>query len=226
MLNGLWHENPALVQLLGLCPLLAISTTAINGLSLGIATMVTVILSNVLVSSVRHWLIQEIRIPVFVMLIAGSVTCIDLIMNAWWHELYLTLGIFIPLIITNCAILARAEAFASRNGIFKSLLDGIATGLGFALVLTLLGGIREILGQGTLLAEANLLFGPTGASWQITLAEDYSGLLVALLPPGAFIILGLILAARNLIATSQAAVNSRNQNSNDSEVIRQEASLP
>ena len=207
--SSLWHNNPALVQLLGLCPLLAISTTTINGLGLGLATMATVILSNVLVSSLRHWLIQEIRIPIFVLLIAGTVTCIDLILNALWHELYGTLGIFIPLIITNCAILARAESFASRNSVPASLVDGVATGIGFMLVLTLLGSIREIIGQATLLADADLLFGPGAADWQFTMPGDYSGLLVALLPPGAFIILGLLLALHNLIvARSSNAANN------------------
>ena len=222
-LEGLWHNNPALVQLLGLCPLLAISTTAVNGLGLGLATMATVILSNALVSTVRHRLIQEIRIPVFVLLIAGTVTCIDLIMNAWWHDLYLTLGIFIPLIITNCAILARAESFASRNTVFSSLIDGIATGLGFALALTVLGGVRELIGQGTLLSDAELLFGPVAATWQLSLPESYRGVLVALLPPGAFIILGLMLATRNLIAArSLTAANSNDENVG---ILRQETPL-
>jgi len=221
-IDGLWRNNPALVQLLGLCPLLAISTTAINGLSLGLATMATVVLSNVLVSTIRHWLIQEIRIPVFVLLIAGTVTCIDLMMNAWWHELYLTLGIFIPLIITNCAILARAESFASRNGVYPSLIDGLATGIGFALVLSVLGGIRELIGQGTLLSDADLLFGPLASDWQLTLTENYSGLLVALLPPGAFIILGLMLAARNLISTKPVFATKPDISSNQTEILKQE----
>ncbi len=224
-LDGLWHKNPALVQLLGLCPLLAISTTAVNGLGLGLATMATVTLSNLLVSTLRHWLIQEIRIPVFVILIAGTVTCIDLIMNAWWHELYLTLGIFIPLIITNCAILARAESFASRNNTGLSVVDGLATGAGFALVLTALGGIRELVGQGTLLADADLLFGPIAANWQLTLTENYGGLLVALLPPGAFIILGLMLAARNLIAAQQIKAADRDTSNAGARPLRQDTPL-
>lgn len=222
-IDGLWTNNPALVQLLGLCPLLAVSTTAINGLSLGIATLATVVLSNFLVASIRHWLIQEIRIPVFVLLIAGTVTCIDMIMNAWWHELYLTLGIFIPLIITNCAILARAEAFASRNTVWASIADGVATGLGFALVLTLLGGIRELLGQGSLFSDAHLLFGAVANDWQLTIGTDGGGLLVALLPPGAFIILGLMLAAKNLlIATLAGASNDHAETMDESFILRQE----
>jgi len=225
-IDGLWRNNPALVQLLGLCPLLAVSTTAINGLGLGLATMATVVLSNVLVSTLRHWLIREIRIPVFVLLIAGTVTCIDLTMNAWLHELYLTLGIFIPLIITNCAILARAESFASRNNVTTSLIDGFATGLGFALVLTVLGGIREVIGQGTLLSNADLLFGSVAPAWQITVTENYNGLLVAVLPPGAFIILGLMLAARNLIAIKSSTASMQTESGRQTGIPRQETPLP
>lgn len=225
-LDGLWTNNPALVQLLGLCPLLAVSTTAINGLSLGVATMATVILSNFLVAGIRHWLIQEIRIPIFVLLIAGAVTCIDLVMNAWWHELYLTLGIFIPLIITNCAILARAEAFASRNTVGSSVIDGIASGLGFALVLTLLGAVRELLGQGTLFSDAHLLFGAMATDWQLSINGDSGGLLAALLPPGAFIILGLMLATRNLlIGNSASTTHHTAELKDDSVLLRQDSTF-
>lgn len=197
--QGIWTGNPALVQLLGLCPLLAVSNSAINGLSLGFATLVTLVLSNFLVSATRHWLLHEIRIPVFVLLIAGIVTSIGMIMNAWTHELYLELGIFIPLIITNCAILARAETFASKNNIGQSMVDGIATGIGFALVLITLGAIRELIGTGTLLADSHLLFGSVAAQWQFQLPEYYRGLLIAILPPGAFIILGLLIALKNCL---------------------------
>lgn len=195
--QGLWSANPALVQLLGLCPLLAVSNTTINGLSLGIATIVTLTLSNLCVSATRRWLLYEIRIPVFVLLIAGIVTAIGMTMNAWTHDLYLELGIFIPLIITNCAILARAETFASKNGVLHSIADGLATGFGFALVLLTLGSIRELLGAGTLLADAHLLFGAAAQQWQLQLPDGYRGLLIAVLPPGAFIILGLLIAAKN-----------------------------
>lgn len=193
----LWSGNAALVQLLGLCPLLAVSNTLINGLSLGLATIVTLVLANSCVSATRHWLLYEIRIPVFVLLIAGIVTSIGMAMNAWTHDLYLELGIFIPLIITNCAILARAESFASRNPVIISAIDGFSTGLGFALVLIALGGIRELIGTGTVFADAHLLFGPIADNWTLRIGESYRGLLIAILPPGAFILLGLMIALKN-----------------------------
>ncbi len=193
----LWSGNAALVQLLGLCPLLAVSNTMVNGLSLGLATVMTLVIANISVSSTRHWLLYEIRIPVFVLLIAGIVTSIGMIMNAWVHELYLQLGIFIPLIITNCAILARAESFASRNPVVISAIDGFSTGCGFALVLITLGAIRELIGNGTVFADAHLLFGPIARHWTIQIGDSYPGLLIAILPPGAFILLGLLIALKN-----------------------------
>ena len=193
----LWSGNTVLVQLLGLCPLLAVSNTMVNGLSLGLATVMTLVLANISVSSTRHWLLYEIRIPVFVLLIAGIVTSIGMIMNAWVHELYLQLGIFIPLIITNCAILARAESFASRNPVVISAIDGFSTGCGFALVLITLGAIRELIGNGTVFADAHLLFGPIARHWTIQIGDSYPGLLIAILPPGAFILLGLLIALKN-----------------------------
>ncbi len=196
--EGLWHNNPAIVQLLGLCPLLAVSNTTINGLSLGIATAFTVVLSNVLVSATRRFILPEIRIPIYVIIISGIVTMIGLLMNAFAHDMFLRLGIFIPLIITNCAILARAEAFASRNPVIESAIDGIATGAGFAAVLIALGAIRELIGHGTLLADAHLLFGTSPLPPLIDFGEHYRGLLVAILPPGAFVLFGLLLVARNL----------------------------
>ena len=197
--QGLWHSNPALVQLLGLCPLLAVSNSAINGLALGLATLLTLVVSNTAVAATRHWGIHEIRIPVFVLLISGIVTIIGLLMNAFTHQLYLQLGIFIPLIITNCTILARAEAFASRNPLRLSIKDGIAHGLGFTLVLLAMGAIRELIGQGTLFSQARLLFGESfGTQPLIDLSLD-RGLLVAILPPGAFIVLGLLIAVRNML---------------------------
>ncbi len=198
LIDGLWRKNPALVQLLGLCPLLAVSNTAINGITLGLATVVTVVVSNGCVSLTRRWLMQEIRIPVFVLLIAGIVTVTGMLINAWSHELYLTLGIFIPLIITNCAIMARAEIYASRNNVLPSLIDGFAMGAGFALALITLGTVRELIGSGSFLANAHLLFGERALHWTFTLPSSYRGLLVVILPPGAFIMLGLLLALRNL----------------------------
>ncbi len=202
--NGLWTNNVALVQLLGLCPLLAVTGTVINGLGLGIATLITLVLSNSIVSLVRPWLKSEIRIPVFVLIIASIVTAIELSMNAWFHELYLVLGIFIPLIVTNCSIIARAEAFASKNNLIDSALDGLMMGLGFALVLVVLGGIRELIGFGTLFANAQLMFGSFGESMKITFSENYSGFLLAVLPPGAFIGLGLLIAIKNVIDKRQS----------------------
>lgn len=197
--NGLWTNNVALVQLLGLCPLLAVTGTVINGLGLGIATLITLVLSNSIVSLIRPWLKSEIRIPIFVLIIASIVTSIELVMNAWFHELYLVLGIFIPLIVTNCAIIARAEAYASKNNLLNSALDGFMMGLGFTLVLITLGGLRELIGFGTLLANAQLMFGSMGESMTITFSEDYPGFLLAVLPPGAFIGLGLLIAVKNVI---------------------------
>ena len=197
--NGLWTNNVALVQLLGLCPLLAVTSSLVNGLGLGIATLITLVLSNSFVSVIRHWTRPEVRIPIFVLIIASIVTAIELAMNAWFHELFLVLGIFIPLIVTNCSIIARAEAFASRNTVLDSALDGFMMGLGFLLVLVLLGGLREIIGRGTLFADAHLMFGPAAESLELTLSADYPGFLLAVLPPGAFIGLGLLIAVKNSI---------------------------
>lgn len=197
--NGLWTNNVALVQLLGLCPLLAVTGTVINGLGLGIATILTLVLSNITVSLIRNWVRPEVRVPVFVMIIASIVTTIQLSMNAWFYELYNVLGIFIPLIVTNCSILARAEAFASKNRVLPSAIDGLMMGVGFMVVLVILGGMREALGRGTLLADAHLMFGDIARNWTFTLVDDYSGMLLAILPPGAFIGLGLIIAMKNII---------------------------
>lgn len=197
--DGLWHNNPALVQLLGLCPLLAVSGTVVNGLGLGLATTLTLMISNLLVSLVRNHLPDEIRIPVFVMIIAAAVTGIELVISAWFYQLFLILGIFIPLIVTNCAIIARAEAFAFRNPPVPALLDGLFMGVGFTAALTLLGGIREVIGYGTLLRQADLLFGEVATGWTLVIVEEYGGFLLAVLPPGAFIGLGFMIALKNLI---------------------------
>lgn len=197
--NGLWTNNQALVALLGLCPLLAVSSTAINGLGLGIATMATLALTNMIVSSIRRWIMQEIRIPMFVIIIACVVTAIELLMNAHLHDLYRVLGIFVPLIVTNCAIIGRAEAFASKNNVVRSTLDGLVMGLGFALVLILLGIVREIIGYGTIFRGAELMLGPWASQLTITLFSDYDGLLLAILPPGAFMGLAVLVALKNKI---------------------------
>jgi len=197
--NGLWNNNVALVQLLGLCPLLAVTGTVINGLGLGLATMLTLILSNAIVSLIRHWVRPEVRVPVFVLIIASVVTAIELSMNAWLYELYTVLGIFIPLIVTNCGILARAEAFASKNSVLPSILDGLMMGLGFTLVLVTLGAIRELLGYGTLFSHSHLMFGELARNWTLVFIDDYAGFLLAILPPGAFIGMGFIIALKNVI---------------------------
>jgi electron transport complex protein RnfE len=197
--EGLWLNNPGTVQLLGLCPLLAVTTTAINGLGLGLATTLTLVASNVSVSLIRKLVRPEIRIPVFVLIIASIVTVIELSMNAWLHDLYLILGIFIPLIVTNCTIIGRAESFASRQSVDRALLDGLAMGIGFTLVLVTLGGMRELIGQGTLLAQAQLMFGAFGEQLTLTLIDDYRGFLLAILPPGAFLGLGFLIAGINII---------------------------
>ncbi len=203
--NGLWVNNPAFVQLLGLCPLLAVSNTVINGLGLGLATTLTLVASNVMVSIIRHWVRPEIRIPVFVLIIASTVTIIELSMNAWFHELYNILGIFIPLIVTNCAIIARAEAFASKNTVSSSFLDGLFMGLGFTAVLVTLGAMREAIGFGTLFQQAHLMFGEAARGFTITLFDDYRGYLLAILPPGAFIGLGFLIAGKNIIDKKRLA---------------------
>jgi electron transport complex protein RnfE len=196
--DGLWTNNAVFAQMLGLCPLLAVSNSVVNALGLGIATIMVMILSNVSVSLIRNIVRPEIRLPVFVVIIASAVTTIELIIHAWFHELYLVLGIFIPLIVTNCAIIARAEAFASKNTLGKSFFDGLMMGLGFALVLVTLGAFREVIGMGTLFANAHIMFGE-GMQWlTIEVFSDYEGFLLAILPPGAFIGLAFLLAARNL----------------------------
>ena len=208
--DGLWGNNVALVQLLGLCPLLAVTGTFVNGLGLGLATLLTLVVSNICVSLIRHWIRPEVRIPIFVLIIASIVTTIELAMNAWFHELFLILGIFIPLIVTNCSIIARAESFASKNNLVDSALDGFMMGMGFLLVLVTLGSLREIIGAGTLFANAHLMFGEEARSMVLTLGEDYPGFLLAVLPPGAFIGLGLLIAIKNQIdkrmVSSQPAV--------------------
>ena len=195
--GGLWDNNTALVQLLGLCPLLAVTGTLINGLGLGIATTFVLAGSNVTVSIIRHHIPKEIRIPIFVMLIASFVTNVQLIMNAYTYELYLVLGIFIPLIVTNCAIIGRAEAFASKNRILPSFIDGLAQGLGFTAVLMVLGGVRELIGQGTILDGAHLLLGEWAKQLTVHFYLTEQKFLFAILPPGAFIGLGLLIAFKN-----------------------------
>ena len=195
--NGLWHNNVALVQLLGLCPLLAVTSTVVNGVGLGIATLITLVMSNTIVSMIRGFVRKEVRLPVFVLIIASVVTVIELTMKALFYDLYLVLGIFIPLIVTNCAIIGRAEGFASRNGVGASALDGFMMGLGFLVVLALLGGLREIIGFGTLFANAHLMFGDGAEALELVINPDYPGFLLAILPPGAFFGLAILIVGTN-----------------------------
>jgi electron transport complex protein RnfE len=197
--RGLWQENPGLVQLLGLCPLLAVSNTLINGLGLGIATIFVICATNVLVSATRRWTHHDLRLPTFVLIIATFVTIVELLFKAYVFDLHLALGIFIPLIVTNCVILGRAEAFASRQPVLSALVDGLAHGIGFALVLILLGAAREIIGQGSLFSGAQMLFGPAGENMTLRISDRPVGFLLAILPPGAFIGLALMIALRNYL---------------------------
>ncbi|MCL4142691.1 UNVERIFIED_CONTAM: hypothetical protein GTU68_019115 [Idotea baltica] len=211
--EGLWIENPGLVKLLGLCPLLAVSNTLINGLSLGLATLMTLLVSNTLVATFRTSIAPAVRIPLYVLIIAATVSVIELLMQAWLPSLFVTLGIFLPLIVTNCLILGRAEAFAARNTVRVSILDALAMGLGFLAVLVLLGGLRELIGQGSILADGHHLFGETAKAWRVQLFEEHHGMLLAVLPPGAFIGLGLLLAVKNKIdATTSAEIPNSAEN--------------
>jgi Na+-translocating ferredoxin:NAD+ oxidoreductase subunit E len=203
--NGLWKQNPGLVQLLGLCPTLAMTVSLVNGFSLGVMTAVVMAASNASVAPIRQWVPTEIRIPVFILIIAALVTIIDLSMHAYLQSLHAVLGIFIPLIVTNCIVLARVEAFAAKNPVVPSALDGFMMGFGLALVLATLGGVREIIGKGTLFSGIDLVFGPSAKSMILTVIPDYHGFLLAILPPGAFIGLASLIATRNWMAQRKAA---------------------
>ena len=202
--EGLWSNNPALVQLLGLCPLLAVSATVVNALGLALATLLVLVGASTTISLIRHQVPSDVRLPAFVMVIAAFVTCAELLMAAFAYSLYQILGIFIPLIVTNCAILGRADAFASRQPVLPAAVDGLMMGLGFGAVLVLMGAIRELVGQGTLFSDMALLFGPVAAHWQITLVADYQ-FLFFILPPGAFFVAGLLIALKNVLDQRRAA---------------------
>jgi len=197
--DGLWDNNVVLAQMLALCPLLAVTGTATNGLGLGLATLVVMVASGLLVSSLRGLITPQVRIPVFVLIIATLVTLVDLAMNAWLHDLHKVLGLFIPLIVTNCAILGRAESFASRNRIAPAVFDGLMMGVGFTLVLVTLGAMRELIGSGTLFANASLLLGEAMGFLEMRLIPDYRGFLLMILPPGGFLALGFLLAGQRLL---------------------------
>lgn len=197
LVNGVWKQNTGVVQLLGMCPLLAVSSSVVNGASLGLATAMVMALSGAAIAPIRSYVPNEIRIPVFILIIAVLVTVVQYLMNAYFYSLYVVLGIFIPLIVTNCIVLARVEAFASKNPVSASALDGFAMGLGLTLVLVILGAIREIIGKGTLFSGLDLALGEMAAGWVFTIIPDYQGFLLAILPPGAFIGLGCLIAGKN-----------------------------
>ena len=205
--NGLWKQNTSLVQILGLCPLLAVTTNAVNGVMLSLATIIVMAVANVAVASLRNLIPHEIRIPVFILIVAALVTVVDLLFNAQLHELYLVLGIFIPLIVTNCIVLARVEAFANRNPPLQSAFDGLFMGVGMLWTLALLGGLRELIGGGTLFSGIDMVF--PGLQPLQLLPADYPGLLLAILPPGAFILLGCLIAWKNWVEARAVARHSR-----------------
>ncbi len=197
IINGLWTNNSSFVQLLGLCPLLAVSNTVVNGVGLGIATILVLIITNTLISALRNYIPHEIRLPIFVLLIACSVSAVEFFIKAYYYDLYMVLGIFIPLIVTNCFVIGRAEAFAIKNTVGHSIVDAISIGIGFTIAIALLAGVREIIGQGTLFANADIMFGESAKFLTITVFENYRGFLLAILPPGAFLVLGLLIAGKN-----------------------------
>jgi electron transport complex protein RnfE len=216
--NGLWSNNPALVQVLGLCPLLAVSGSVVNALGLGLATMVVLTCSNIAVSLIRNIVSDAIKLPAFVMIIASFTTCTELLMKAYTFELYQILGIFIPLIVTNCAILGRADAFACKNKILPSAVDGFMMGLGFLLVLVAIGTVREILGTGAVFGNMQLLFGDSASTWKITLfSENYRGFLIAILPPGAFLVAGFLMAIKNSI---DAYIDRKQREAKPKEIVK------
>ena len=194
--DGLWGNNIVFSQMLGMCPAMAVTTSGTNGLGMGLATTAVLVCANVIISSLRDFVSPQVRIPVFIVLIATLVTLVDMSLNAWMHDLYRVLGLFIALIVVNCAVLGRAESFASRNGIISSAIDGLGMGLGFTLALTAIGLIRELIGAGTLFSQASLLLGPNFAFLETTVVPDYGGVLMMILPPAGFLVLGLLLAAK------------------------------
>jgi electron transport complex protein RnfE len=196
--DGLWNNNVVFAQMLALCPTMAVTASGANGLGMGLATTAVLIVSNALIALIRGIVSQEVRIPVFIVLIATLVTVVDMALNAWLHELYKVLGLFIALIVVNCAVLGRAEAFASRNGIRDAFIDGLATGIGFTLALVAIGLVREGLGSGTLFAQASQLLGASFAFLEIRL-HDRGGALLMTLPPGAFVVMGFLLAGKRLL---------------------------
>lgn len=197
--DGLWDNNITFAQILGMCPTMAVTSSATNGLGMGLATTAVMLLSNALVSSVRNLITPDVRIPVYIVLIATLVTLVDVSINAWAHDLYKVLGLYIALIVANCAVLGRAEAYAQKVGVMPAAMDGLMMGLGFTFALTLIGGIREVIGAGTLFANAHLLLGSSFAFLETTVIPEYKGYLLMILPPGGFLVLGFLLAGKRVL---------------------------
>jgi len=197
--DGLWDNNVVFAQMLALCPTLAVTGSATNGLGMGLATTAVLVASNMLISALRQFISAEVRIPVYVVFIATLVTLVDMVLNAWAHDLYKVLGLFIALIVVNCAILGRAESFASKNAVLPSAVDGLMMGLGFTFALVLIGGVREVIGSGTLFAQAHLLLGASFAFLETTLIPHYKGFLLMILPPGGFLVVGFLLAGKRVL---------------------------
>ncbi len=222
--KGLWSNNAALVQVLGLCPLLAVSSTVVNALGLGLATLLVLTTTNIAVSLIRNYVSDAVRLPAFVMIIASAVTCIELLMKAYTYELYQILGLFIPLIVTNCAVLGRADAFASKHKLVPAAVDGFMMGMGFLLVLVCVGAVRELLGTGHIFADMQLLFGESARSWQLNVfGADYPNMIFALLPPGAFIVVGFLIAIKNIVdekRKQRAATAQKSEASKGSKRVR------
>ncbi len=207
--DGIWDNNVVFAQGLALCPVLAVTSSATNGLGMGLASTAVLVMSNLLVSSIRQWVSPAVRIPVYITLIATLVTLVDMALNAWVHELYKVLGLFIALIVVNCAILGRAESFASKNSPIPAMFDGLMMGLGFTLALVILGGVREVMGSGTLFASASLLLGKSFAFMELTLIPNYKGFLLMILPPGGFMALGFLLAGKRILDARAATARER-----------------
>lgn len=206
--EGLWDNNVVLSQMLGMCPALAVTSSATNGLGMGLATTAVLTVSNMLIAGIRDWVSPTVRIPIFIAVIAGMVTLVDIALNAWMHELYKVLGIFIALIVVNCAVLGRAEAFASRHGVLISAFDGIASGLGFTLALVVMGAVREVLGAGTLFANAHLLLGEHFSFLEMRVLPERAATLFMILPPGGFLVVGMLIALRRQFEMRQARAAS------------------
>lgn len=201
----MWSNNIVFAQTLGLCPTMAVTSTATNGLGMGLATTAVLVASNMLISSIRHAVSEEVRIPVYIVIIATLVTLVDVSINAWAHDLYKVLGLYIALIVANCAVLGRAEAFAARNSVLPSGMDGLMMGLGFTFALTTIGAVREVIGVGTLFADAHLLLGSAFSFMELKLIPDYRGFLLMILPPGGFLAVGFLIAAKRVIDRRNAA---------------------